>query len=138
MAEVSEEDGKLDLGEESLDEEHAAQVRLLESFEKGMLGGRSKDDLVIVLDRLVEFTNLHFMSEEMLMQQQAYPGLTGHVQEHDRLLEQVRKMQDSFNAGDQTMTAEELTTLRKWLIDHIKTKDRAFVLYLEKRQSQEV
>lgn len=127
----------MELGEEVMDGEHAAQIRLLESFEKGLLGGGSQDDLVIVLDRLVEFTNLHFMSEEILMQQRAYPALGLHVKEHDGLLDQVRKMQEVFNTGDQTMTAGELTTLRAWLIDHIRTKDHAFVLYLEKMRAEE-
>jgi hemerythrin len=128
----------LELGEEIMDGEHAAQIRLLESFEKGLQDGKSPDDLVIVLDRLVEFTNLHFMSEQMLMRQQDYPATDAHIKEHETLLGQVRKMQDSFNSGDQTMAASELTTLRKWLITHIKTKDHAFVLYLEKRRTPEV
>lgn len=138
MADASEREEGAELGLEVMDGEHAAQIRLLESFEKGLRDGRSRDDLSIVLDRLVEFTNLHCMSEEMLMQQHAYPGLGAHVKEHDALLEQVRKMQGGFDAGDQTMTVAELTALRAWLIDHIKTKDLAFILYLEKNKIEGV
>ncbi len=137
MADDSNRTDMLELGEEVMDGEHAAQIRLLESFEKGLLGGRAKDELVIVLDRLVEFTNLHFMSEEILMQQRSYPGLGLHVKEHDSLLEQVRKIQTTFNDGDQTMTETELKTLRAWLIDHIRTKDHAFVAYLEQARAEE-
>lgn len=132
MADISDEAEGVELEEEVMDGEHAAQIRLLESFERGVQEGRNKDELVIVLDRLVEFTNLHFMSEEILMQQRAYPALGVHVKEHDSLLEQVRKIQSVFNTGDQTMTVEEIETLRTWLIDHIKTKDQAFVIFLQK------
>ncbi|MDR3435471.1 bacteriohemerythrin [Telmatospirillum sp.] len=127
----------MELGEQQIDGEHAAQIRLLDTFEEKLKGSQAKDDLVIVLDRLVEFTNLHFMSEEMLMQQHAYPALGLHVKEHDHLLDQVRVMQDAFNCGDQTMTAAELVTLRDWLMNHIRTKDRAFTLYLEERKREE-
>jgi hemerythrin len=138
MTEVSEKENKVELGEEVMDGEHAAQIRLLESFEEGLREGKDRDDLVIVLDRLVEFTNLHFMSEEMLMSQHGFSGLATHAQDHDSLRAQVGKMQESFNGGDQTMTANELVTLRKWLIDHIMTKDRAFVLYLGKAKKDEI
>ncbi|PKU23241.1 bacteriohemerythrin [Telmatospirillum siberiense] len=138
MAGVSDTEDGVELSEEVMDGEHAAQIRLLESFERGLLENRNKDELVIVLDRLVEFTNLHFMSEEILMQQRAYPGVGVHVKEHDSLLEQVRKIQTVFNDGDQTMTVEELKTLRAWLVDHIKTKDQAFVSFLQKVRMEEV
>ena len=126
----------MELGEPLLDGEHAAQLNLLDSFERKLRAGEDKEDLLIVLDRLIEFTNLHFMSEEMLMQQHAYPALGLHVKEHDALLEQVRVIQDAFAVDDAQMTDAELTSLRTWLIDHIKTKDQAFVLYLKKRNAE--
>lgn len=131
------ESGEVVLGDELIDSEHRAQIRLLELFEKSLAEGKEKDDLVIILDRLIEFTNLHFMSEEMHMQAHAYPGLGVHTKEHDMLLDQARKIQAAFNSDDRRMTGEELATLRRWLVDHIRTKDQAFVLYLEKRNAGE-
>jgi hemerythrin len=133
MADGLEPKGEFELGDEIIDGEHAAQIRLLDSFEKGLRERKSWDELVIVFDRLVEFTNLHFMSEELLMQRHAFPGIDTHVQEHDSLLDQVRKIQGGFGADDPTMTEGELSILRKWLVEHIQTKDRAFVAYLNKK-----
>lgn len=138
MSDVSEKADGIETAEEIMDGEHAAQIRLLESFERGLKENHGADELVIVLDRLVEFTNLHFMSEETLMRQRAYPGLGLHAKEHDLLLDQVRKIQQAFNGGDQTMTAEEVVVLRTWLLDHIKTKDQAFVNYMKRTKTERV
>jgi len=137
MAAISGQEDHLELGNDVMDGEHAAQMRLLETFEKGVRERKDVNELMIIFDRLVEFTNLHFMSEEMLMQRHAYPAVNQHVKEHDSLLDQARKIQVSFDDDDRTITETELSTLRKWLIDHIRTKDQAFALYLKKRGEAE-
>ena len=40
-------------------------------------GSADKAQLGTLLDRLIEFTNIHFMSEQVMMREQAYPGLAG-------------------------------------------------------------
>jgi hemerythrin-like metal-binding protein len=122
----------MELGEELMDGEHAAQLRLLDSFEQSLRDGDDHDQLVIALDRLVEFTNLHFMSEEGLMERHAYPEIDLHIKEHDFLLDRARTLQKAFNKGDQPLTEGELAALREWLLNHIRTRDLAFALYLKK------
>jgi hemerythrin len=136
MADGLNPENSLELGNAIMDGEHAAQLRLLDSFEKGLREGKDAHDLVIIFDRLLEFTNLHFMSEEVLMQRHAYPALALHAKEHDALLDQARKIQSSFTSDDPTMTESELAILRNWLVEHIQTKDQAFVLYLKKRNEE--
>ena len=123
------------MGEALIDDEHRAQIDLMIAFETSLLAGESKDDLVIRLDRLVEFTSLHFLSEQTMMWQRGYPGRDAHEQEHDRLLEQARKLCASFSTGDRDLTLADLTTLKRWLTDHIRTRDRAFATYLAKSAS---
>lgn len=124
----------IELGEELMDGEHAAQLRYMDAFEKALRAGESKVDMVICLDRLVEFTNLHFISEQILMQEHGYPAIAKHAEEHERLLEQVRKMQAMFNQGDQSLTEQELAMLRDWLIHHIGTTDKTFVQWLNSQK----
>lgn len=124
----------MELGHELMDGEHAAQIRYMDAFAAALLAGSDEHDRVIALDRVVEFTNLHFMSEEMLMKQHAYPAADDHHRQHEQLLVQLRKMQDAFNRGDQSMTAKELATLRACLTDHILTTDKTFADFLAAHQ----
>ena len=89
-----------------------------------------KAQLGTLLDRLIEFTNIHFMSEQVLMRQQAYPGRPAHEAEHDQLMDQMRDFQMRIESGERTLTAADLSTLRDWVFRHIRTKDTAFAQYL--------
>jgi hemerythrin len=125
----------MDLGVDQIDSEHKAQIGLLLAFEQSLLAGDGKDDLVIILDRLIEFSDLHFLSEQMLMRMTAYPGIDAHELDHDRLLAQVRKLQTSFNTGNRELTESDVTTLKLWLADHIRGMDSAFAQFLIEKNS---
>ena len=78
------------LGQDALDLEHQGQIDLLLAVEAELRGAADKAQLATLLDRLIEFTNIHFMSEQLVMRQQAYPGLPAHEAEHDQLINQMR------------------------------------------------
>lgn len=118
------------LGEDALDLEHQGQIDLLLAVETELRGAADKAQLRTLLDRLIEFTNIHFMSEQVLMREQAYLGLSAHEAEHDQLMDQMRDFQKRIEPGERTLTAADLSTLRGWVLQHIRTKDTAFAQYL--------
>lgn len=121
--------GAFRLGQNELDLEHQGQIDLLLDIERELAGAGDKAQLVTLLDRLVEFTNLHFMSEQLLMRQQAYPGFTAHEAEHDQLMDQMRDYQKRVDSGERALEATDLAALRDWVIRHIRTQDAAFAQY---------
>jgi hemerythrin-like metal-binding protein len=70
------------------------------------------------------------MSEQLAMRQQAYPGLPAHEAEHDQLMDQMRDFQTRIGSGERTLTAADLSTLREWVLRHIRSKDTASANYL--------
>jgi hemerythrin len=118
------------LGQDALDLEHQGQIDLLLAVEMELRGAAGKAQLHTLLDRLIEFSNIHFMSEQVLMREQAYPGLPAHEAEHDQLMDQMRDFQKRIESGERTLTAADLSTLRDWVLRHIRTKDTAFAQYL--------
>ena len=118
------------LGQEALDVEHQGQMLLLLSLEKELGGAADEARLRVLLDRLIEFSNIHFMSEQVLMRERAYPGLPAHEAEHDHLMDQMRDFQKIIETRERTLGAADISTLRDWVIRHIRTKDTAFARYL--------
>jgi hemerythrin len=118
------------LGHDALDVEHQGQMLQLLTLEKELCGAADQARLAVLLDRLIEFSNVHFMSEQVLMREHAYPGLPAHEAEHDRLMDQMRSFQKRIETGDRPLAAADLSTLRDWVIRHISTKDKAFASYL--------
>lgn len=117
------------LGDPNLDLEHQGQLDLLLDIEAELLADVERERLAASLDRLIEFTGLHFMSEQVMMRQQAYPGLAEHEAEHDELMDQMREFQARIAVDKRTLSATDLATLRDWVLRHIHTQDAAFAEY---------
>jgi hemerythrin len=118
------------LGRPELDPEHQGQIDLLLAVEAELRGARDPAQLSRLLDGLVEYTNIHFMSEQLIMRQHVYPGLPAHEAEHDQLMEQMRDFQKRIGSGERTLVADDLSALRDWVLRHIRTKDTAFAQFL--------
>jgi hemerythrin len=121
----------LHLGQDALDLEHRGQINHLLAVETELQGAAGKAQLRTLLDRLIEFTNIHFMSEQVLMRERAYPGLLVHEAEHDQLMDQMRDFQKRIESDERTLTAADLSTLRSWVLQHIRTKDTALAQFLK-------
>jgi hemerythrin-like metal-binding protein len=117
----------LDLGIPEIDVEHALQLQLVQAVRAALESG----DLATAhaaLGRLDDVTNAHFLAEQLLMRLHAYPGYAAHVQEHDRLIEELRSLwRQPVGTGDAEGIAQRLEL---WLRVHIATADEAFASYL--------
>ena len=56
----------------ALDTEHQGQIDLLLKVENELRGAANPDRLASLLDHLIEFTDIHFMSEQVLMREAAH------------------------------------------------------------------
>ncbi len=121
---------KISANHAEMDAEHKVQIGLIQALELSLQQGQGRSDISHILNQLVEYTNIHFMSEQLLMRLHAYPDIGGHEMEHDHLIEQLRKVEAGFVAGDSEMTANEITMLKRLVLDHIKTHDQTFAKYL--------
>jgi len=114
----------------ALDAEHQGQVRLLLDIEEELSAAADRTRAGVLLDRLIEYSNIHFMSEQVLMREHAYPGLPAHEVEHDQLMDQMRDFQKGVETGERILVPADVSTVRDWVLRHIRVKDRAFAQYL--------
>ncbi|MDO8606682.1 MAG: bacteriohemerythrin [Phaeospirillum sp.] len=117
----------------TMDHEHRVQIDLIVTLEQGLALGKSHHLLLTILEQLVEFTNIHFMSEQLLMRLHAYPELGAHEAAHDQLIEQSHRVMADFSSGELSTVSTELLLLKQWLIDHIRSDDYAFRLYVNQQ-----
>lgn len=124
------------LGDPALDLEHQGQLDLLLDIEAELLANAERERLAASLDRLIEFTNLHFMSEQVMMRQQAYPGLAEHEAEHDELMAAMRDFQARIAEEKRTLSATDLAALHDWVLRHIHSQDAAFADYMAQQNAE--
>lgn len=115
---------------QTLENEHAVQLRLVDAFRTAAAGGEGRDVAAGILRHLVDFTLMHFLSEQLLMRLQAYPAYDSHLQAHERLMDEVRELERRFVAGDVPSSLAAATLLHDWLHEHVTGPDRALADFL--------
>jgi hemerythrin len=124
-------DEGIDTGVDSMDAEHRLQVSLVNALEE-LVRQRAEGALLErTLSQLVDFTGVHFVSEELMMRLYAYPQHDAHKLEHVRLTERVKELRGQILAGDESV-GEGVTSLHAWLVEHIRSMDQGFARWCAK------
>ena len=122
------EDGDFGIGK--IDGEHRVQLGLLAALREALTRGLDWAESDELLDRLADFTKVHFMSEELLMRLYQYPDYQAHVAEHEGMVEHIETLRASLTTEADAMTLQTLETLKNALVGHIARADRDFGDYL--------
>ena len=117
----------------SIDAQHQNLFAIGRELHTAMVAGQGKAALGRILDRLVQYTSVHFAHEERLMRLHDYPDLPAHIAEHAALTKQVKKFQEDFHSGRAAITVQLLHFLKDWLEKHIKGTDLKYTPFLKAR-----
>jgi hemerythrin len=123
----------LHLGVPAMDAEHALQIGLIEALGRAAAEGKSREVADEILEKLLDYTRVHFLAEELLMRMEGYPGYEAHHGEHGELLAELQKLRSAHEGGALPMTLVAVEGLRSWLAGHVRTQDRAFANFLAAR-----
>ena len=129
MTEAHTWDARLDVGNEAMDHEHHLQVGLVSAFVDAVEQGRPAMAHRLV-DQLLEYSGVHFGSEELLMEGTAYPEREAHAREHAEFLGHIRELQRTYDAGDREAAVEAAVDLRAALGAHMNDADRRLALHV--------
>ena len=112
------------------DREHEVQLGLLR--ELCAVAGANGDPAVIgeILDRLISYSEAHFVSEELLMRLKSYDDYEDHVEDHVQMLDTLRGIAASHAEGDDSLIAGRATESLEFISRHIATRDRRFAAYV--------
>lgn len=119
------------VGVTSVDAQHQNLFALSRELHAAMSAGQGKAAVGRVLDRLIQYTAVHFAHEERLMRLHDYPDAPAHKAAHDALTKQVMKFQEDFHAGRVMVTVQLLQFLKDWLVTHIQGTDMKYAPYLK-------
>lgn len=114
------------LGVATIDSEHALQGRLVAVLREAVETGREQAVIAEMLRRLEDTSNVHFMSEELMMRLDAYDQYGFHVEEHRKLLAQLAEVRARFESNPATDLLPMISWVEEWLTSHIKGMDRRF------------
>ncbi|PTD95060.1 bacteriohemerythrin [Pseudothauera lacus] len=121
---------ELELGAGEIDGQHRWLVDQTNALHDELSGPAPRREVIgELLEGLADYTQNHFIAEEVLFERHRYPETAAHKAQHDAFTTRVIKLLMRFEQGE-TVDTEVLDLLRDWLTNHICKVDRAYVDYL--------
>jgi hemerythrin-like metal-binding protein len=109
-----------------MDDQHGILMDTMNELRLAVVRGECREHISEVLDRLIEFTRMHFSSEEQLLERYIFPGLNEHRAEHRRILAQILQSSHRARLGERMQMRPLLCMLRESYSGHIDGMDQEY------------
>jgi hemerythrin len=122
---------KFETGIEAIDRQHKNLFAIIERLYEAKKGDGKNLGLRIasVAEELIEYAEIHFKTEESLMEKSHYEGLKEHKRVHNKFQEAAKTygVRIKAQSGDVFLAMEMMNFLIDWLIEHVSVTDMEYV-----------
>lgn len=115
-------------GIDEIDKQHRVIFDVLARLEMAISSDDKWSAVHFAVVELTNFANIHFAVEEALMRLHGYPDLDAHIAAHKTFSADLAAIEHQSVRED--VSAEMITLVRDWLVNHIGITDKAYVPYL--------
>jgi hemerythrin len=122
-----------ELGIPAMDRQHLTLVEAINELHDAMLAGRDRETVQKTIHQLINYTTVHFESEEQLLTAKGYPTFADHRMQHHAFLARVLEFHNQYMDGRVVLSAEILQFLKDWLATHILVEDRSYAVWMKER-----
>ena len=121
------------VGVEEFDNQHKKLFAIVNEVSQIVSEGKNKEAAGDVLARLMDYTVMHFRSEEEMMKEYGYPDYESHKKQHDFLAARVKELYRKFQTDGIAINEETLGFLIKWVLHHIAKVDKDYAPFLKSK-----
>lgn len=118
------------IGVKKVDDQHKILIQMINDLHRAMKGQQGAAVVQGIMDKLVDYTVMHFGMEEKIFDQFGYPQSADHKAIHRKLVREVQGYQRKLKSGDPTVSINLMGFLKDWLTDHIKGTDTKYVPFM--------
>lgn len=128
----------LKIGVPIIDIQHLWLIKMIVDMDEAMNESPLTRQAVLsrTIDEAVSYIDVHFRTEEELMDILGYEDKPGHTVRHKKFEQFVQDRKKDFESGNPRAAATMVNDLRQWLTNHIALEDKQFVAYYQKNQSK--
>jgi hemerythrin-like metal-binding protein len=120
---------KNEIGIPVIDEQHRGIISIINSLHYFIQNCHSEKIIKPTMIMLVQYTIVHFQTEEALMKEAGYPALDKHMAMHKILAEKTREL--TIEVHKTKDSDKILQFLKRWWLTHINNEDRKYIPYLK-------
>jgi hemerythrin len=121
------------IGVQAMDDQHGILMDTLNELRRMLVLGSDRREICLQLERLIEFTQMHFHSEELLLEQQRFPGVEEHRVEHHALLTRLYAALEHLHREEPMQFSSLLEFLPAWYHQHVEDADQPYGQWLNER-----
>ena len=128
----------LSVGIELIDNQHKQWIEYYNKTVEAIASGQSHSQITKTLGFLIDYTEVHFSSEEKYMSERNYAGLGAHRAKHAELRTTLADLVKDFEEEGITHNLGDAleTFLGNWLIKHIREFDLSFGAFVKKGKAE--
>ena len=108
---------------DEVDVQHQKIIELVTNLHASVNSCIDKDKLKTLLIDLVEYTRMHFSTEEKLMKKYDFPEFKAHHKDHKVLLKHLDRLVDAIASGKHPTFYSDYDVSSDWAITHISEHD---------------
>lgn len=116
----------LSVGIDAMDEQHKKWIEITNELHDALLGGGSLEALIKIVKEIEDYTHLHFMEEEKLMEGLNYPDLASHKAKHENFKKKVQEIKNDLLSGEIVLGSRVMKVIINWLETHIMDEDKRY------------
>jgi len=121
-----------------MDGEHRAVLHWAEEAARRLLRARPFEDCAYAIDVLTHLARSHFAHEETEMHTMGYPGVSAHILDHRKLLDELARLRAFLAAACGSVSGRGprralVERLSAWMLPHIEGHDGGYALWLRRR-----
>jgi hemerythrin-like metal-binding protein len=124
---------KYSVNVEEIDIQHKKILELVNNLHSSVENFLDKQELARLLIELVDFTRMHFRTEEQLMKKYDYPELIKHQTEHKILLQHLDNLVAAVSRGKYPTFYSDYDVSSDWALIHISESDKRFGSFLNSK-----
>lgn len=121
------------VGVQAMDDQHGILMDTMNELHKALVRGCTREQLDEHLGRLSEFSRLHFVCEEQLLERHGFPGIEAHRNAHQQLMREINETVERVGHTDGVEVPALLNFLRTWYAGHIEGLDQEYGVWLNER-----
>jgi hemerythrin len=114
-----------------IDDQHRGFIDTINRLFSSLQGGNSKEDLDAILGELIEYSKVHFETEEVLLKKHNYPGLDDHIVSHRIFQDTTKEIEMKIEKKLIAIDYKLLDFLEEWSRNHLAVEDAKYTKYLK-------
>lgn len=111
----------------TMEDEHRVQFGLIRALQDAVEERRDGKTVESVLTQLIDYSEAHFLSEELLMRLASYDDYEEHAENHRQLIDSLKSVLQQYQSTGRIELVEQVAkSSMAFMLRHIQTRDVRF------------